>query len=1106
MADDLVRIITSDDRELRDSALDAVARGASLDDLLKQCDRLDRFRRESENLYERVRALFFLSAIYRYNLPEKLPSGAHSLISYEGYTHLLSRRFDEAIDEFLQTQSRQGPSDTISSALAAAYHQLGFQTLANQVRRSVRSVRGNQWMFRMGHPGDHPLRLRRSLVERNADGGLFPALWERTPVRMDLSHSAWSDIFFLGMDFPEGARVLNVSVDLGVRGKDPRPRPPIEVFLRVIDEPVLRLVSVDLKARSDVRTLAEVFDFAKDYLGLLKAAVIASGIVPPGLEGSEQELVDVLARVVGPGLGLEIVSKVNDIPKGSRLAVSTNLLAAIIAVSMRATGQVKSLTGPLSESERRLVAARAILGEWLGGSGGGWQDSGGIWPGVKMIEGQRAGPDDPESGISRGRLLPDHRVYTAEEVSAKTRRDICDSFVLVHGGMAQDVGPILEMVTEKYLLRSEAEWKGRQQAIKLMEEVERSVLDGNVKQLADATTRNFFGPIQTIIPWASNHYTQTLFDGVRQEFGPAFWGFLMLGGMSGGGMGFIADPRQKGRMQDFLQELMAGTKRELQDALPFAMEPVVYDFSINDQGTMATLLEGDRAFMPPGYYALVAPQWLRSDARQNSPATRAEIARFAAECRNSGRLAGSMELLFGSLFPQPSGEDDGQSALDRSLVDNGFDPELHEQIRSDLRGGRIGLAQNRLPTSTVIEDVRAGDVQSSDAIDDDCRKLGSNALALGEAAVLTLAAGAGSRWTQGAGVVKALHPFNKFDGKYRNFIEVHLAKSRRVSRKCGMQVPHVITTGYLTHEPIERFLRANDNYGYRGPLFLSRGRSVGLRMVPMTRDLRFAWEEMPQQLLDEQAQKVRESLQHALIGWAEQSGPGTDYTDNLPLQCLHPVGHWFEVPNLLRGGTLAELLSVRPQLKYLLLHNIDTLGASLDAGLLGLHIQSGACLTFEVIGRRIEDRGGGLARVDGRPRLLESLALPSEEDEFKLTYYNSMTTWIDVDALLAAFGLSRDELSDQSKVTAAIRRMSLRMPTYITLKDVKRRWGHGQEDVFPVAQFEKLWGDMTGLAEVDSRFVIVPRMRGQQLKEQAQLDSWLRDGTSAYVDGLCDWS
>jgi hypothetical protein len=49
---------------------------------------------------------------------------------------------------------------------------------------------------------------------------------------------------------------------------------------------------------------------------------------------------------------------------------------------MRATGQIRSLTGAMEEPERRMVAARAILGEWLGGSGGGWEDSGGLWPGI----------------------------------------------------------------------------------------------------------------------------------------------------------------------------------------------------------------------------------------------------------------------------------------------------------------------------------------------------------------------------------------------------------------------------------------------------------------------------------------------------------------------------------------------------------------------------------------------------------------------------------------------------------------------------------------------------------------------------------------------------
>src|SRR5439155_7150355 len=123
---------------------------------------------------------------------------------FEGHELLLIRRFEESINVFLSAQAQQGPSEALSSALAAAYHDLAFQTLANQVRRSVRELRGNQWMFRVGHPADHPLRIRPELLQRCSPDGPLPILRERTPVRMDLTHSAWSDIFFLGMDYPAG--------------------------------------------------------------------------------------------------------------------------------------------------------------------------------------------------------------------------------------------------------------------------------------------------------------------------------------------------------------------------------------------------------------------------------------------------------------------------------------------------------------------------------------------------------------------------------------------------------------------------------------------------------------------------------------------------------------------------------------------------------------------------------------------------------------------------------------------------------------------------------------------------------------------------------------
>ena len=81
-----------------------------------------------------------------------------------------------------------------------------------------------------------------------------------------------------------------------------------------------------------------------------------------------------------------------------------------------------------------------------------------------------------------------------------------------------------------------------------------------------------------------------------------------------------------------------------------------------------------------------------------------------------------------------------------------------------------------------------------------------DALANGAVAVVSLAGGAGSRWTKGAGVVKALNPFAKLGGIQRNFIEVHLAKSRRMGRIAGKPLSHIITTSYLTHDPIADYL------------------------------------------------------------------------------------------------------------------------------------------------------------------------------------------------------------------------------------------------------------------------------------------------------------
>ncbi|HEX8204347.1 MAG TPA: UTP--glucose-1-phosphate uridylyltransferase, partial [Isosphaeraceae bacterium] len=585
---------------------------------------------------------------------------------------------------------------------------------------------------------------------------------------------------------------------------------------------------------------------------------------------------------------------------------------------------------------------------------------------------------------------------------------------------------------------------------------------------------------------------------------------LMLGGMSGGGMGFFVAPHRFAEFQGRIAAIMRRAKADLDDALPFAMEPVVYDFRINPRGTVAELRHGDAATLPARYYALQVPRLIAAAPGSLDPQRTADIDHFASCCADNAALLGVFRTMINTLFPVPraaadptaAGWDREAEAIRRA---NGFDPLQHAQLREDLQRGRIGLARNRLPVDTDIRDVADADlIPARGALPDWAVARGAEAIRRGEVAVVTLAAGVGSRWTTGAGVVKAVNPFVLLEGRHRSFLELHLAKTRKTQGACGVAIPHVVTTSFLTHAAIERHLTRSGQYGHDGPVFLSRGQSIGQRLVPMARDLTFLWEEQARETLDENKQKVRDASRRAILDWVRAQGEGSDYADNVPIQRFNPPGHFYEVPTLLRNGVLARLLDQFPNLRWLMVHNVDTLGADLDPGVLGLALDSGATLGVEVIARRIDDRGGGLARVGGRLRLLEGLAQPREEIELRLRYYNTLTTWVEIDGLLRAVGLGRGDLAGApEKVAAAVRGLAARVPTYVTIKDVKRRWGHAQEDIFPVAQFEKLWGDLTSLPDLPCAFLAVDRRRGQQLKDPAQLDGWANDGSLEFVRSLC---
>jgi hypothetical protein len=71
--------------------------------------------------------------------------------------------------------------------------------------------------------------------------------------------------------------------------------------------------------------------------------------------------------------------------------------------------------------------------------------------------------------------------------------------------------------------------QARQQAIGILDEILEHLRRRCARHGGSATQRNFFGPIQTIIPWASNLYTETLIREVRADLRQGLLGLLDAG-------------------------------------------------------------------------------------------------------------------------------------------------------------------------------------------------------------------------------------------------------------------------------------------------------------------------------------------------------------------------------------------------------------------------------------------------------------------------------------------------------------------------------------------------------------------------------------------------
>ena len=97
---------------------------------------------------------------------------------------------------------------------------------------------------------------------------------------------------------------------------------------------------------------------------------------------------------------------------------------------------------------------------------------------------------------------------------------------------------------------------------------------------------------------------------------------------------------------------MKRVKASLDDALPFAMEPVVYDFRINPHGTFAAScwIDGE-AMMPPRYYTLQVPRMIAEGTATLDPLRKSDVDHFANHCESTPELLGVFRTMINHLFP-----------------------------------------------------------------------------------------------------------------------------------------------------------------------------------------------------------------------------------------------------------------------------------------------------------------------------------------------------------------------------------------------------------------------------------------------------------------------
>jgi len=362
-------------------------------------------------------------------------------------------------------------------------------------------------------------------------------VWARAPARLDVG-GGWTDTPPYSLE--HGGCVVNAAVNLNGQ-------PPIQAYARVIDEPVIRIGSIDLGVRLEITGFDELLDYRKatSSFALAKAALALSCLSPERGAG-KPDLKKALEQFGG---GLELTT-LAAIPKGSGLGTSSIMGAVILAAVQRVIGT--------ELSQRELFHSVLRLEQALT-TGGGWQDQiGGAVEGVRMV-------------VTEPGFIPDARIH-------HVLPDILDPgtngglSLLYYTGVTRLAKNILQQVVGRHLNRHRATMATLRQMHIVAEQVAQSltckdiVTFGGLIDVAWQLNKQ-------LDPNSTNDEIESLFERAR----PFIYGAKLLGAGGGGFMLMICKSAAD-----------ASAVREKLEAEPPNERARFFDFDVSKEGLTVT--------------------------------------------------------------------------------------------------------------------------------------------------------------------------------------------------------------------------------------------------------------------------------------------------------------------------------------------------------------------------------------------------------------------------------------------------------------------------------------------------------------------------------------